>query len=306
MEPSETEPKIALALGSGSARGWAHIGVIKALRRLGVKPDLVTGTSVGAIVGAIHCLDALAPFERWLLKLNRGDIFGHMDIRLSGGGFVRGDRLLETFHSHFGEPHFSDLKLPFAAVATDLESGHEVWLQEGPVGKAIRASISLPGLLAPTHYNGRWLVDGGLVNPVPVSLARALGAQRVIAVSLNEGMVGRSFRRQSGGGPATSEGDPTWFDRLMSNMRDHAAWLPLPALETEPEDSPGLMQVLASSLNIMQDRIMRSRMAGDPPDLVIAPRLDHIGLLEFDRAREAIAEGEACVDRLSSAIEGFR
>ncbi|MFO7775582.1 MAG: patatin, partial [Candidatus Hydrogenedentota bacterium] len=119
-------------------------------------------------------------------------------------------------------------------------------------------------------------------------------------------LIRRSFPRQSGGRPATSEGDPTWFDRLMSNMRDHAAWLPLPALETEPEDSPGLMQVLASSLNIMQDRIMRSRMAGDPPDLVIAPRLDHIGLLEFDRAREAIAEGEACVDRLSSAIEGFR
>ena len=307
MEPSETEPKIALALGSGSARGWAHIGVIKALRRHGVEPDIITGTSVGAIVGAIHALDALAPFERWLLKLNRGDIFAHMDIRLSGGGFVRGNRLLETFRSHFGEPRFSDLKLPFAAVATDLETGHEVWLQEGPVGEAIRASISLPGLFAPMHYQGRWLVDGGLVNPVPVSLARALGAQRVIAVSLNEGLVGRSFRRESGG-PATSEGDPTWFDRLMANMRDHASWLPLRALEGDAEDrdSPGLMQVLASSLHIMQDRITRSRMAGDPPDLVIAPRVDHIGLLEFDRAREAIAEGEACVHRLSSALEGIR
>ena len=307
MEPSETEPKIALALGSGSARGWAHIGVIKALRRHGVEPDIVPGTAVGAIVGAIHALGALAPFERWLLKFNRADIFGHMDIRLSGGGFVRGNRLLETFRSHFGEPRFSDLKLPFAAVATDLETGHEVWLQEGPVGEAIRASISLPGLFAPVYCNGHWLVDGGLVNPVPVSLARALGAHRVIAVSLNEGIVGRSFRRQSGG-LATSAGDPTWFDGLMANMRTHAPWLHLPGLEGDPEDrdSPGLMQVLASSLHIMQDRITRSRMAGDPPDLVIAPRLDHIGLLEFDRAREAIAEGEACVHRLSSALEGIR
>ncbi len=302
MDATETQPKIALALGSGSARGWAHVGVIKALRRLGVEPDIVTGTSVGAIAGAIYGLGALAPFERWLLKLSRGDIFALMDIRLSGGGFVRGNRLLETFHSHFGEPRFSDLKLPFAAVATDLETGHEVWLREGPVAEAIRASISLPGLFAPMYYNGRWLVDGGLVNPVPVSLARALGAHRVIAVSLNEGIVGRSFRRGHGG-LGSPQGDPHWLDRVMANMRDHAPWLPLGPREGDREDSPGLMQSLASSLHIMQDRITRSRMAGDPPDLVIAPRLDHIGLLEFDRAREAIAEGEASVHRLSAAIE---
>ncbi len=301
--PSE-EPKIGLALGSGSARGWAHVGVIKALRELGVTPHIVAGSSVGAIVGAIYCLDALEGFERWLLKLTRRDVIAYMDMRFSAGGLVHGRRLLKTFHENFGDPQFSDLRLPFAVVATDIETGQEVWLQEGSIAEAVRASISLPGVFAPTRYDGRWLVDGGLVNPVPVSLARAMGANRIIAVSLNEGLVGRPFRRA--GGLREASTDPNWLERLTANVRINASWLN-PAVRQEPTDSdsdtPGLMQVLASSLNIMQDRITRSRMAGDPPDLVVAPRVEQIGLLEFDRAAEAIAEGEASIHRVAQAIE---
>ena len=308
MTTPSGRPKIGLALGSGSARGWAHVGVIKALLRNGVRPDVVTGASVGAIVGAVYCLGGLRGFERWLLKLTRREVFSYMDMRPSAGGLIQGKRLLQAFHDNFGDPQFSDLKRPFAAVAADVETGQEIWMQEGPVSEGVRASFSLPGLFSPVRHNGRWLVDGGLVNPVPVSLARALGADRVIAVSLNEGIVGRPFRRAAALAEAT--GDPGWLDRIMTNVHEHAPWLNLPLRDERSEsdaNAPGLLQVLVSSLNIMQDRITRSRMAGDPPDLIVAPRLDQIGLLEFERAEEAIAEGEASVHRLAPAIgELFR
>lgn len=326
MNGSEFErPTIGLALGGGSARGWAHVGVIKALAEMNIEPDLVAGTSVGAIVGAIYGLDALEGFEVWVRRLTRRDIIGYMDLGFSAGGFFEGKRLVRTFHEHFGDAQFQDLRLPFGAVATELDTGLEVWMREGSVAEAVRASISLPGVFTPVRHNGRWLVDGGLVNPVPVSLCRAMGAERVIAVSLNGDLLGRHFRR---GGRETRDeanqrSDPNWVDRLTAGIRTHAPWLKVPQMPQMPqfpyfpqmpqfrgnrddpaaEPGPGLMQVTANSVNIMQDRITRSRMAGDPPDLLISPRLAQIGLLEFDRAAEAIAEGEASIRRMVPALK---
>ena len=307
-------PRIGLALGAGSARGWAHIGVLRALAELGVEPDVVAGTSVGAIVGAMHGLDALDGFEAWVRGLTRREILGYMDVGFSGGGFFEGQRLLRRFRSEFGDVAMADCRLPFGAVATDISTGLEVWLRQGVVADAVRASISLPGIFAPVRHEGRWLVDGGLVNPVPVSLARAMGADRVIAVSLNGDLLGRHFRRggvELLGGRGGDRSDPNWMDRLASGLRERAPWLRFPGLATDQDEqsnaanedaTPGLLQVTASALNIMQDRITRSRMAGDPPDLLISPRLAHIGLLEFDRADEAISEGEASVQRLAPAV----
>lgn len=297
-------PRIGLALGAGSARGWAHVGVIKALAEMDIHPDIITGTSVGAIVGAVHAIGALEGFEDWLLKLGRRDVLGYMDLRFSGGGFFEGRRLVATFRKHFGDIRFEDLRLPFGAIATELETGLEVWLREGSVAEAVRASISLPGIFTPVEQQGRWLVDGGLVNPVPVSLCRAMGADRVIAVSLNGDILGRHNRRKPIKQPVEDNdlrrADPNWLDQLANGLRQRAPWLRMPQLGTP--GMPGLMQVTATSVNIMQDRITRSRMAGDPPDILISPRLAHIGLLEFDRARDVIPEGEAATRRMAPAI----
>ncbi len=297
-------PRIGLALGAGSARGWAHVGVIKALAEMDIHPDIITGTSVGAIVGAVHAIGALEGFENWLLKLGRRDVLGYMDLRFAGGGFFEGRRLVATFREHFGDVRFEDLRLPFGAIATELETGLEVWLREGSVAEAVRASISLPGIFTPVEQQGRWLVDGGLVNPVPVSLCRAMGADRVIAVSLNGDILGRHNRRKPIKQPVddgdTRQADPNWMDRLASGLRQRPSWLRIPQLGTP--GMPGLMQVTATSVNIMQDRITRSRMAGDPPDILISPRLAHIGLLEFDRAQDVIPEGEAATRRMAPAI----
>ncbi len=327
MSASESErPRIGLALGGGSARGWAHVGVIKALAEMDIEPDLVAGTSVGAIVGAIYGLDALEGFEEWVRRLTRRDIIGYMDLGFSPGGFFEGKRLVRTFHEHFGDARFEDLRLPFGAVATELDTGLEVWMREGSVAEAVRASISLPGMFTPVKYHGRWLVDGGLVNPVPVSLCRAMGAERVIAVSLNGDLLGRHFRRSGKAArqEANQGADPNWVDRLAAGIRTHAPWLKVPPMPEMPQipyfppmahlkpggrgtpdtdPSPGLLQVTANSINIMQDRITRSRMAGDPPDLLVSPRLAQIGLLEFDRAGEAIAEGEASIRRMAPALK---
>lgn len=293
--------RIGLALGSGSARGWAHIGVINALAKMGIRPHVVAGASVGAIVGAIHALDRLAGFEEWVRGLGRREIMGLLDVSFSGSGFFEGKGLAQAFHQHFGDPGFDDLQRPFAAVATDLATGQEIWLREGSVAEAVRASISLPGLFTPVPWQGRWLVDGGLVNPVPISLCRAMGADLVIAVSLNGDLVGRRIRNRTRADREPS--DPGWFDRLAGSVRDKAPWLGLLKRQSDNGPSlPGVFESITGSVNIMQDRITRSRMAGDPPDVLLAPRLARIGLLEFDRGAEAIAEGEAVVRRMAPAI----
>jgi NTE family protein len=282
------KPKVGLALGSGSARGWAHIGVIRALQEAGIKPDVLCGCSIGALVGAAYADGDLDDLEKWTTGLTWQDVVGLLDVGFAGG-LIKGDKLVAFFEKHFVDKEFSALPLPFACVATDLASGREVWLKEGSVAAAVRASIALPGLLAPVNRDGRLLVDGGLVNPVPVSLCRALGADIVIAVDLGSDIVGSSLKRDT----ATAENEnPRWSEKLMASLglkRGH--------------DQPSLAAVLSTSINIMQVRIARSRLAGEPADALIAPRLAHLGLMDYHRAPEAIAEGAAAVKRMLPAIE---
>ena len=280
--------KVGLALGSGSARGWAHIGVIRALQEAGITPDILCGCSIGALIGAAYADGDLDDLERWAVGLTWQDVVGLLDVGFAGG-LIKGDKLIAFFEKHFVDKDFSALPLPFACVATDLANGREVWLKEGSVAAAVRASIALPGLFAPVNRDGRLLVDGGLVNPVPVSLCRALGADVVIAVDLGSDIVGRSLKQDA---QTAGSGGSGWTGKLLNSLglkHNH--------------DQPSLATVLSTSINIMQVRIARSRLAGEPADALIAPRLAHLGLMEYHRAAEAIAEGSAAVKRMLPAIE---
>ncbi|HEY8017827.1 MAG TPA: patatin-like phospholipase family protein [Dongiaceae bacterium] len=288
-----SQPRIGLALGGGGARGWAHIGVVKALTRAGIVPDVISGTSVGALVGGLHLAGRLDVLEGWSRGLTKFKIASYLDFRV-GGGMIGGHRLSAVLREHLGKVTIEALPKPFTCVATDLLTGHEVWLRKGDLVEMLRASFSLPGLFSPVEVDGRWLVDGALVNPLPVSVCRAMGAHVIIAVNLNADPIGRV--RMPGQRIPRAAG----FDILQALPQSKAnigvgSWL-RSVFGREP-DAPSLFGTMTQSLNILLDRVTRSRLAGEPPDVSISPRLGHIGLLEFDRAAEVIAEGEAATER---------
>ncbi|HYE49095.1 MAG TPA: patatin-like phospholipase family protein [Azospirillaceae bacterium] len=300
--PGADRPRLGLALGGGVARGWAHVGVIHALRRHGIVPDIVAGCSIGALVGGVMLADHLDTLESWARALNKVRILSLLDFRLRNGGLIGGEKLAAELQRHLGDLLVQDLPVPFAAIATDLVTGHEVWFNRGNLVEAMRASYAMPGIFPPVRHEGRWLVDGALVNPVPVSACRAMGAHMVIAVNLNADIIGMS--RQPPGGSAPDEAVPAGFgfDPLAFLKRtapeSPAAGDPLARRLLRREyEGPSMFGAMVSSLTIILDRITRSRLAGEPPDVHLTPRLGHIGLLEFDRAEEAIAEGEAAVER---------
>jgi len=326
--PDAISGRVGLALGSGAARGWAHVGVIRALEEAGIVPEIVCGCSVGAVVGAAYASGKLDAFERWVMGLERGQVLRNLDLSLHGG-LLKGDQFFDFMSPGLPDGAIEELPRAFGAVATDLSSGHEVWLREGSLHRALRASVAMPGLIAPAAIDGRWLVDGGLVNPVPVSLCRAMGADWVVAVDLNTALLGRrAFSAVSVEDPLEAaaeldageegsvaaltqdEGDGAGRDasgRLLGaveawarELRDRMAG----SDRSRSRSQPSLYDVLANSLNIMQVRITRSRMAGDPADLLVTPRLPDLALLDLDRGAEAIAEGRrACERALAAAAE---
>ncbi|HWU84573.1 MAG TPA: patatin-like phospholipase RssA [Rhodocyclaceae bacterium] len=282
--------KIGLALGSGAARGWAHIGVIRALEDVGYKPDIIVGCSIGAFVGAACASNELDMLEQWVGKLTWQDVLKLLDPSWAGG-LIKGEKLIDFFRQHFLDHDFSALDIPFACVATDLANGREVWLKEGSVADAVRASIAMPGLFTPVERNGRLLVDGGLVNPVPVSLCRYMGADIVIAVDLGADLAGRALRREEI--VAETANDRSWLQRLRDSV----------GLGSSASSLPSMMTVMSSSINIMQVRIARSRLAGEPADVLLTPLLSGMGLMDYHRGPEAIAEGRAAVERMLPALE---
>ena len=292
---------IGLALGSGSARGWAHIGVINALTDQGIVLDIVCGTSVGSLVGASYVSDNLEKLADWVCSLTKFETARFFEISPSLNGFVNTERLRLFLNEYVArdDAFIEDLGKRYAAVATELETGREVWLMKGPVLEAVWSSISLPGLFPAIKNNGKWLVDGGLVNPVPVSVCRALGADIVIAVNLNGDIVGKHFQKPKI--LIKKEKNQGVVGKISGLVAEYTASIFAPAkVEDQP---PNLFEAIAGSVNITQDRITRSRMAGDPPDILLSPRVSHIGLLEFYRANEAINEGKECVRRMLPAIQ---
>lgn len=290
--------RIGLALGGGAARGWAHVGVIRALEQAGIHPDLVCGTSIGSLVGAAYAAGELDRFEQWLLRLQMKDVVGFMDVSL-GGGLLKGERVMEFFRRNFVDRPIGELSKPFAAVATALHTGAEVWLRDGSTVDAVRASIALPALLTPVLREGVTLVDGGLVNPVPVSLARAMGADIVIAVDLSSDRLGRLLTTN-----ARSESPDSHMRGWMRKLHESLGAL-VPDHPPDTSSLPSMRDVLISSIDIMQVRIARSRLAGEPPDAVVSPRLGHFHVLDFHRAKEAINEGRRATNAILHNLHAF-
>jgi NTE family protein len=282
------KPRLGLALGSGSARGWAHIGVIRALAEAGIVPDVICGCSIGAMVGAAYADGSLDKLEGWVAGLTMRDVMGLLDVGF-GGGLLKGDKLIGFFERHFVDRDFSELKVPFACVATDLANGREVWLREGSVAAAVRASIAVPGLFQPVSRDSRLLVDGALVNPVPVSLCRAMGAEIGVAVDLGSDVVGSSLRRELA---AEEKAGPRWTRRLLASLG-----------LARNGGLPSMTSVLATSIHIMETRIARSRLAGEPADVLISPRLGHLALMDYHCGQEAMTEGRHAVKRILPGIE---
>lgn len=284
----ERKPIVGLALGSGAARGWSHIGVIRALHELNVEIDIVCGTSMGSLVGAFYASGLIDELEEWARKLRWNDVVGYMDLSMDGG-LIAGRKLFEFLKHNFADKTFAELNLPYAAVATDMATGAEVWLREGSVISAARASSSIPGLFIPIEENGRWLVDGGLVNPVPVSLCRAMGAEVVIAVDLNASRYQWEWKQQAL--KKKAELKNSWWQSMLHKNEDVLPEFLKRTLSEAREESPSILDVLSRSINIMQLRISRSRMAGDPPEVYIGPKLSDINLMDFHRAAEGIEQG---------------
>ncbi len=338
--------KIGLALGSGAARGWAHIGVLRALEEIGVEPDVICGTSIGAVVGAAYLTDQLDELQAWAQSMGWLGMLGIIDLTFRRGGLLAADRTFDRFRNHRTEVTIEQLHKPFAAVATDLSTGREIWLRDGPMLSAVQASAAMPGLFPAVRRDEHWLVDGALVNPVPVSLCRALGADVVIAVNLNSelsplsrpsGRGAAKLRKAAEAKPAQMQASQTQQARMQETQpvpevamapagdatspvfssltSQIASWMGRrPAARTRfladqltrsPASNvpPNVMDVMAGSIDIMQDRITRSRLAGEPPDVLIAPRLAHIGILEFDRAEEVVEIGYGAASILKPALE---
>jgi NTE family protein len=290
-----------LALGSGLARGFAHLGVVRALKRHGIEPTVVSGTSMGALVGGAYLSNRLDALEEWAYSLNRIKVLSYLDFRVKSSGLIGGEKLMKLLHENFGDVRVEDLPHPLISVAADLVTGHEVWLRKGRLIDVMRASFSLPGIFPPVFMNNRWLVDGALVNPVPVSACNAHSVRMTIAVNVSGDIIGKAKH------PGDSVPSVAGFDLLNTeapeNVEKAKGLGMIQRVFRREQGALSLFGVMVSSLNIIQDRLARSRLAGDPPDVLIIPRIGHIGLMEFDRAEELIAEGEAAVERAMPDIK---
>ncbi len=308
--PSGLRPlQVGIALGSGSARGWAHIGILRALAERGILPDVVTGASIGSLVGAAYASGQLEALEEWAVGLSRVDVWRLLDTTLRRGGVMSGNRLMRAVREHLTDHAIEDLPVPFAAVATELDTGIEVWLREGSMLDAVRASSGIPGMFTPSWYQDRWLIDGGVVNPTPVSTCRALGADYVIAVNLNKHLQAFTGRRRYPPPPEETNELPeedmeegrAGFERLTGLV--HGL---VDSFRAARGPEPGLFDVVGASIAIMQDRITRSRMVGDPPDVVIEPDIADFELMDFHRAAEAIPLGREAVERVVEELEDLK
>lgn len=297
--------KIGIALGGGAARGWAHIGVLKRLIQEGIMPDIVAGTSIGAVVGGCYVADKNEQLEAFALSLTRRRVFGLLDFNLAGSGLITGQRLCNQLNEHLSHHRIETFERKFVAVATELGTGHEVWLNRGRLVEAMHASYALPGIFKPVKIGERWLIDGALVNPIPVSICRALGAQIVIAVNLHKDVFGKGSVIHNHG--TTDEELDTNDQGGTVNGNGRAAMHLLHRQFFGRGDiAPGISSVMLDAFNITQDRIARSRLIGDPPDLLLAPSLNQIGLFDFHRAEEAIEAGYIAADAVMEDIMSLR
>ncbi|MBV9531712.1 MAG: patatin-like phospholipase family protein [Bradyrhizobium sp.] len=296
-------PVVGLALGGGAARGFAHIGILRTLLAHGIVPDVVVGTSIGAVVGGSYASGHLDTLEEWARSLQVRNILGYLDIRLNGSGLIGGEKLAARLEASIGKTLIEELPVKFASVATEVRTGHEIWLTHGSLVDALRASYALPGIFSPVLVGDRWLVDGALVDPVPVSAARALGAEIVIAANLSSDVFTHSTTIYAHGAPV--EVPETVIAPTPPRRRFGKFFSPERTMKREFFGSaarPGISSIMVDAFNIMQDRITRARLAGDPPDLLITPRVGQIGWFDFHRAADLIEFGSRAAERALNTI----
>ena len=305
--PTVERPTIGLALGGGAARGFAHIGVLRALTAHGIKPDVIVGTSIGAVAGGCYAGGQLDAFEQWARGLTRRGILSYLDVSLSGSGLIGGGKIGALLDTTLHDTLIESLPIRFATITTEVGTGHEIWLTRGRLVDALKASYALPGIFSPVRLGGRWLVDGALVNPVPVSAARALGARLVIAVNLNADILGRGITISSHG---SDENDERYREQMAKMAKQSGVLRGLFGAERALKrqflgsaERPGLPTVMVDAFNIMQDRVTRARLAGEPPDVMISPRIGHIGWFDFHHAGQAIELGERSAQRTLDLVD---
>lgn len=281
---------ISLALGGGAARGWAHIGVLRALDEAGIRINMIAGTSIGALVGGCYLAGRLDELEEFARSLTKRRFFGLLDLNFGGSGLFGGMKLTARMQQHMSGLTFADLPKPFVCVATEIRTGHEIWLSSGSLINAMRASYALPGVFEPVTCNKRMLIDGALVNPVPVSVCRAYEQPLVVAVNLHYDLFGRAAVIKHSAGELIVEKPVKSAERFNAERNSR-------------EERLGITGVMVEAFNIIQDRISRARLAGDPPDLSLQPKLGHIGLTEFHRADESIRLGYEATKSQISELE---
>lgn len=299
---------IGIALGGGAARGWAHIGVLRALDEAGIRPNVIAGTSIGAVVGGCYAANRLNEVEDFARSLTRRRVFGYLDFNFAGSGLINGQRLCDRLDTYLKDHEIEDLETRFAAVATEIGTGHEIWLSRGSLVEAMRASYALPGIFRPVSVNGRWLFDGALVNPIPVSVCRAMGADIVIAININADMCGRGtiIPTDVSKPASTEEMDAEELTPPKGgNGRAALKLLHRQFFGRKESSAPGISTVMVDAFNIVQDRISRSRLAGDPPDLIVSPRLNGVGLFDFHRAADLIEAGRQATQRAIDELHGL-
>ena len=286
-------PRLGLALGGGSARGWAHIGIIRELTEAGITIDVIAGTSIGAVVGACHAAGKLGSLETFARGLNRRRVFGLMDLSLRGSGLLAGARLKRRLDRDLSDLSIEGLAIPFAAVATELGSGREVCLDGGDLVEAMRASYAMPGIFEPMLVRGRWLFDGAMSNPVPVSICRAMGADIVVAVSLTSDFDDMDTDAEHFPDAVPTSPGPTFAKPPRQKLKRRLLSVRRRLFVRRANGSPGIASVMVGAFSIAQERISRSRLEIDPPDVLIPARLASVGLFDFHKAALLIDHGRA-------------
>ncbi len=294
---------VALVLGSGSSRGWAHIGAIEALKAEGIPIDFISGCSVGSYVGAIYASGSLQSLKDFVLRMDGKKVFSYFDVVFPRSGLLNGTKkVAELFSMHTDVKTFAELDIPVAMVATDLHRGEKVVLKSGDLLPALRATMSVPGLFAPARVKGRWLIDGGVVDPVPVGVARATEADVVIAVDLNSGIVSRRMTPPQETAPeAEIDDDHPAKSEILRKLAAHyetagtAFKEKVHKLLGRDAGVPDIIDTVMTSINIMQERLTRINLAVEPPDVLVQPRLGNLKMMDFDQVGFTIEEGYIAV-----------
>lgn len=317
MSPRKT---VGLALGCGASRGWAHIGVIEALEDAQIPIDFISGCSVGAYVGAIYASQSLHNLKQFLVRMDGKKIFSYFDVVFPRSGLLNGSkRVHELFSMHTNAQTFDDLEIPLVMVATDLDRGKKVVIKSGNIIDALRATMSYPGLFAPVRLKDRWLVDGGLVDPVPVGMARSMGAEVVIAVDLNSRIVSHSPKKSEKDSSNTTEillpesfpSGPHMKNELVKKMTDFYEGIENRLRDKTNEFlqrdqlTPDIVETVMSSIGIMQERITRVNLAVDQPDILLQPRLGELKMMNFDQVEHTIQEGYLSVQENLEDIQNM-